>query len=211
MQSASSYLYPRRPYRPIDSFFASQPPPWRDAARDSNTYCNKAASETIVLHRPSRFQEKQERILEQIIYSTVAIMDEIDRIASRVTIATCFGALAGVGTAMFKGHPMARTVGLTAFSCAMTGTACFGAERCASVLTKRVLQRNDNEWETVLGTHAMGGLLGGSILGGLYIGKPIHGVVFFVPFMLLVGTGEKLFYDVREERNQRLHREAKDQ
>jgi hypothetical protein len=136
-------------------------------------------------------------------------MEQLDRVATRVSLAALMGTLAGVGTAMYKGHPMARTVGLTAFSCAVTATACFGAERCVNTLIRKGFHQDateNNSWESVLGSHAAGGTLGGSILGTLYIGKPVHGIVFFVPFMLLVGTGEKLLYDVQEEHIQRILR-----
>lgn len=131
-------------------------------------------------------------------------MENIDRVASRVTIAAFLGTLAGVGTSMYRGTPMRRTVGLTAFSCAMTGTVCFGAERCATIVAKNAFHREDNDWDNVLLCHWFGGLVGGSILGTLYIGKPTHGILFFTPLMMLVGTGEKLFEDAREERIQRI-------
>ncbi|GKY94083.1 hypothetical protein MPSEU_000374800 [Mayamaea pseudoterrestris] len=136
-------------------------------------------------------------------------MEEVDRISLEVTLSAAMGALAGVGTSLYKGTPMIRTVGRTSLSCALTGTACFGAERCAALAARTFYERNydSNEWGDVMFSHAMGGLLGGSILGSLYIGKPAHGVVFFVPLMLLFGTGKKLFVDVREEAVNRMTRD----
>jgi hypothetical protein len=131
-------------------------------------------------------------------------MEDLDRLTTRISLSAFVGAIAGVGTSLFKGFPMRRTVGLTALSCAMTGTACFGAERCATIVSRRLWGHLGNEWDTVLTSHFIGGVVGGSLLGGLYIGKPVHGVVFFVPLMLLVGTGEKLFQDMREEHLQRV-------
>jgi hypothetical protein len=134
-------------------------------------------------------------------------MDNLDQIASRVTLAGSIGALGGVATSLFKGTPMGRTVGLTAFSCAMTGTACFGAERCAAMVSSKFFHHDSGAWEDVLLSHSIGGIVGGSLLGSLYKSKPIHGVAFFLPLMLLIGTGEKLFQDVREERMQQMVQE----
>lgn len=134
-------------------------------------------------------------------------MDDVDRVALRVTLSAILGSLGGIATAMYRGHPMPRSVGLTALSCAMTATACFGAERCAASVSKNMFHHEDNHWDTVLMCHGFGGIVGGSILGSLYIGKPAHGIVFFVPVMLFIGTGEKLYADFRDEAIQRNIRE----
>ena len=131
-------------------------------------------------------------------------MEDFDRVTSRVSLAAVFGALAGTGTSLLNGTPMRRTIAFTAFSCALTGTACFSAERGATLVSRHLFHRHGNQWEDVLVCHSIGGVVGGAILGTLYIGKPLHGVVFFVPLMLLIGTGEKLFQDVREEQIQRI-------
>ena len=136
-------------------------------------------------------------------------MEDLDRVTSRVSIAAVIGALAGTGTALLKGNPLRRTIAFTAFSCALTGTACFSAERGASIVSRHLFHRHGNQWDDVLACHSIGGAVGGAILGTLYIGKPLHGIVFFVPLMLLIGTGEKLFQDVREEQIQRITREEK--
>lgn len=142
-------------------------------------------------------------------------MEDIDRISSRVTLAACLGALGGAGTAVFRGTPMGRTVGFTALSCALSGTACFGSERVASRLLLRgvgldgggaAIDEKDedntnirNAWELTLGSHAIGGTVGGALLGAMYGGRPGQGALFFTPLMLLIGTGEKLFEDMRNE------------
>ena len=146
----------------------------------------------------------------------------MDHIAARVSLAATMGAAAGMGTAILKGHAAAaRTTALTAFSCAMVGTACFTTERCAAVALQQLQQNRDdsndtnknvafrsssmtktinNSWEFVLTTHAVGGVLGGALTGWLYLRRPLRGVAFLVPLMLLVGTGEKLLEDVRREK-----------
>jgi hypothetical protein len=141
-------------------------------------------------------------------------MEVIDHIAARVTLAAAFGAFAGVGAAMYKGHGSPpRTAALAAMSCALSATACFGSERVAAVAVARLLQTKrgtsgsellfSNSWEVALTTHAIGGVVGGSIVGFLYLGRPLRGVAFFAPFMLVVGTGEKLLNDVRRENQER--------
>lgn len=132
-------------------------------------------------------------------------MDDIDRISARVTIAALFGALAGVGTSLLQGHVLSRTVVLTAGSCAMVATGLLVPERIAS----KLLPPTGNPWEHTLSSHALGGFFGGSLLGALYKKRPTQGALFFVPVMLLVGTGEQLFADLREEQIQRYHREKR--
>ena len=128
-------------------------------------------------------------------------MEDFDRVSARVTALGALGAMAGVGTAMYKGHPMARTVGLTAASCAMVGSACFATERLVAVnMRGGPLEQELGQSSFLMLTHACGGVVGGGILGALYIGKPLHGVIFFVPVMTVVGFAESLFQDMVEER-----------
>jgi hypothetical protein len=142
-------------------------------------------------------------------------MDPLDHLAARITAAGGFGALAGVGIALFKGHRIPRTAGLTAFSCALCGTACFGSERLASASAQYFLGSSDeyqrlNHWETTLASHFIGGNLGGAIVGGLYTGKPARGVLFFTPLTVFFGFGDVLFQDMREERLQRILQKEKE-
>jgi hypothetical protein len=142
-------------------------------------------------------------------------MEEIDRLAARVTAVGCLGALAGVGIGLFKGHHrIARTAGLTAFSCTMCATACLGSERLAANAGQYLLGadniKNNYRWESTFLSHAVGGYAGGAFVGGLYMGRPTRGIIFFVPLMTLFGLGELLFEEMREERLRQIIQEETD-
>lgn len=151
-------------------------------------------------------------------------LEELDRIAGRVTLAGCFGALGGVGTALYRGSHLGRTVALTSLSCALAGTACFTSERITYHSLERILvstttdkQPNDQNdtiddkltlpshlaWDggitPLLLSHMMGGFIGGSIIGALYKRRPVQGALFLTPIMILIGMGEQLLQDVRLE------------
>jgi len=154
-------------------------------------------------------------------------MDEVlDHVSVRVSLAGCLGGLSGIGTALHRGTPFGRTVGLTALSCAAAGTACFSAERVANaaLLSNRgkamygsafastgKLTNNNDDWIRTLTSHAFGGFAGGTFLGTLYGGKPWQGALFFTPLMLLAGTLERLFEDVRQERIQEMIQQQQEQ
>jgi hypothetical protein len=141
-------------------------------------------------------------------------MEEIDRLAARVTAVGCLGALAGIGIGLFKGHHrIARTAGLTAFSCALCGTACLGTERLAANAGQYLLGsenvKSNYRLPATFVSHAIGGLAGGAFVGVLYMGRPTRGIVFFVPLMTMFGLGELMFEDMREQRlRQIIHEET---
>lgn len=130
-------------------------------------------------------------------------MEDFDRAGARVTVAGFLGSLAGVGTALYKGHPMGRTVGMTALSCAMVASACFTGERLMATIMRNYTPEVEQEMSRgsfLMLTHASGGgVLGGSILGYLYIGKPLHGIIFFTPLMVGFGAADALFQDMVDE------------
>ena len=144
-------------------------------------------------------------------------MDVINHISARVSVAAVFGAAIGIGTAIHKGHHVPiRTAGMTALSFAMVATACLVSERLVAVAMDPSIVIDDDHhgsstnkrikrwsWESTLQSHAAGGVLGGGLLGYLYLKRPLRGVVFFTPVMLLVGTGEMLYQDVVWEHKQR--------
>ena len=81
-------------------------------------------------------------------------------------------------------------------------TACFGSERIVNIMYRNFFLKNNLEsaQDTVMLSHGVGGVLGGTVLGGLYNGKPLHGVLFIAPLMLLAGYGTDLYYNMRNER-----------
>lgn len=80
----------------------------------------------------------------------------------------------------------------------MVATACFGTER----LIHAALPRQENRRLDLLGSHALAGAMGGSILGYLYLRKPMRGVVFFIPVMLVTALLEEEFLKLRERKQQ---------
>lgn len=139
-------------------------------------------------------------------------MEAIDQLASRVTAIAAFGGMAGTGIALFKGHRLGRTAALTAFSCALCGTACLGSARLVSSAGEYLMgpPAKKNDWERTLASHFVGGWIGGGLIGGLYTGKPARGVIFFAPLTLLFGLGEVLFQDLRQERLERIQQEMQE-
>ena len=136
------------------------------------------------------------------IYSSThtTSMEDFDYASRRVTLSGIFGALAGVGTAMYKGHPLFRTTALTAASCAMAASACFGTERLAAFFMRGgPFEQDAGRAGFLMTTYSVGGALGGSILGAFYIGKPLHGFVFFAPIMTFIGFADSLFQDMIDE------------
>jgi hypothetical protein len=145
-------------------------------------------------------------------------MDDIDRIATRVTLAGCVGAVGGSALALFKGNVVPRTAALTAMSCAMTATACFCSERLANQVANKLIISHDGTnpserfptpFEQIMASHAAGGILGGALTGTLYIGRPLRGIIFVTPLMILVGIAEFKFQNMRERRTMELMQQRK--
>jgi len=131
-------------------------------------------------------------------------MDQIDHVANRVAISAVAGLFFGASLATYKGIPLAKTSLSAAASCALSGTACFTAERLAYnaskfvspkeellllLLSKNEEKANDKikkEEARLVFSHGAGGVLGGSICGGLFLSKPFKGILLFTPMMLAV-------------------------
>ena len=117
-----------------------------------------------------------------------AMQETMDYMSARVSLAAAAGGIGGLTLAHYRGyHFPARTVFHTAMSTAMAATACYGMERIAHHAATTALRLYGCGWsENSLryASHAAGGLLGGALLGALYIRKPIRGALFFTPLML---------------------------
>ena len=112
------------------------------------------------------------------------MQETIDYMSARVAMSALVGATGGLTLATLRGHHFpTRTVGLTALSCAASAAACFGMERAANA----VLSSREQPVRR-FASHAIGGLLGGSLLGFLFIRKPVRGALFFTPIMLAVAV-----------------------
>ena len=151
-----------------------------------------------------------------IFLSVYNTMEQAKYVSARMMLSSCIGAIGGVGVALYKGHrSIPRTAGMMAFSCAMSATACFGTERLAHLALAPLLEDNletaappistvtiaktPTTLESMLVTHALGGFFGGALLGGLFIGRPLRGSVFFTPLMLLIAAGEHRLQLMRAE------------
>ncbi|KAL7559087.1 hypothetical protein ACA910_017502 [Epithemia clementina (nom. ined.)] len=104
---------------------------------------------------------------------------------------------------MARGHYLGRSTVLTAASCAMTGTICFGIERLAFVAIQASpieATRDIPRLYVLLATHTIGGTLGGALLGAVYNRRPINGMFALMPLMFLIGYGESKFQDLVDEK-----------
>jgi len=150
-------------------------------------------------------------------------LEVMDHLAARVTISAASAALAGSAFATFKNHPVARTSMSAALSSAMAATACFGMERLShAALSRSVGLLGDEDGGGAEGTvppgdddapmmsraaamtygsHALGGFLGGGVVGFLFQNRALPGALLFTPIMLGVG---KVELDLQEYRERRL-------
>ena len=147
-------------------------------------------------------------------------MDEalaaVDHIAARMTASSLTGLGCGAAYATYKGFPLVKTSTSAALSCALVSTACFGMERAVHyAFTKSSSMMgdphdDDNKFgirsnpEMHYGSHALGGLFGGSVVGYLFQGRPFAGAFLLTPIMLGVGKIESSLDDYRIKRLQQL-------
>ena len=124
-------------------------------------------------------------------------MDQVDRVSHRVSLCAVTGFLGGLSYATFKGFPQRTTALKAAGSCAIVGTALFGAERIAYVALQPQIQ---NERRLVATSHAFAGVIGGGLGGYLYQKKPLRGMFVFLPVMLTVAYLELAWDEKRKAR-----------
>lgn len=138
-------------------------------------------------------------------------MEEFDRFSVRVGLSGAAGVTAGTFLALLKGYPVPRIAGLTGLSCALAASACFGSERIIAVSSQALIEPVIGSANFTLLTHGAGGVVGGHILGGAYKRRPLQGVLFMTPLMLLAGVLENYYQVLRENRIATLEKEAREQ
>jgi hypothetical protein len=82
----------------------------------------------------------------------------------------------------------------------MVATACLGFQRLASLTARKIWQQQDekNSVPLLVASHAFGGIIGGGLSGYLYIRRPIRGMVFLTPVMLIVSLAEIKYQERRK-------------
>lgn len=134
-------------------------------------------------------------------------MDQVDVVASRVSLCAAAGVVGGVIYATYAGFPL-RSVAIRAgVSSAIVGTVLFGAERLAYNAMKDQI---NGERRKVLTSHAFSGVLGGGLNGYLYQKKPLRGMFVFIPVMLGIGGLELLWEDTKQARRDQMRKENED-
>jgi hypothetical protein len=140
-------------------------------------------------------------------WKNCSAMDEVDRVANRVSLAALTGLLGGVSLATYKGSSIPRTSLSMAASFAIVGTACFGLERLSNVVMRQVnVENSDNKHEqmALYASHAIGGMVGGGITAAIFQQRPIPGMILCTPLMLGIALAELTFKAAREERLQEM-------
>ena len=132
--------------------------------------------------------------------------DVLDHLAVRMTASAATGLGCGVIHSIYKGLPIAKTSMSAAISCALVSTACFGAERLSYGLVYNVTGEQSSATPNILyGSHALGGLCGGGLVGFLYQGNPIPGMILLTPIMLGIGKLEISLNAYKSSRMQQLN------
>lgn len=157
---------------------------------------------------------------ENMLDDALAVLDHI---ASRVTASAVTGLGCGAAYSSLKGFPIFKTSVSTAFSFALVSTACFAMERAADTILRqssiligdgKSIDSDSNGGGEIspatqpavnlglhYGSHALGGLTGGGVVGFLFQGKPLAGALLMTPMMLAIG---KIEASVDEYRTVRL-------
>ena len=132
---------------------------------------------------------------------------ESQRVGNRMIMIGFAGFLGGGMKAMYTGSPVLRAAGFSGASCCLVGTTCFGSESLAYVALQRFNQATGAKEEhkrDLLISHSLGGMCGGGIIGGLFQGRVVRGMLLLTPLMLGVGLAEIKFLELRDERMKEL-------
>lgn len=133
-------------------------------------------------------------------------MDEVDRVASRVSLSALIGLVGGAAVATYRGAHVPKASLSTAGSCALLGTVCFGIERLSNVTIKSLSSKDDDNHTNhtttrrLYASHALGGLTGGGIAGGIFQRQPLSGMALLTPIMCIVAFSESKLEEKRREK-----------
>lgn len=131
-------------------------------------------------------------------------MDQVDIVASRVSLCAATGFVGGIIYGTFYGFPLRLVATRSAVSCAIVGTVLFGSERLAySAMDGQI----EGQRRKMLTSHAFSGVMGGGLNGYLYQKKPLRGMFFFIPVMFGVAGLEMLWENAKESRRAELLKE----
>ena len=132
-------------------------------------------------------------LIQQTMQESTLVKD-LDHVASRVCVAGIGGVLSGAVVALNRGHIVSKTAHSMGWNWALAAAACLSTQRLALAGFR---YQNDGVITptATMVSHGVGGVLGGGILGGLFIQKPLRGVVFAVPMMLGIGMLELKFQE----------------
>ena len=159
-------------------------------------------------------------------------MNTIDHITYRVTFSTTVGMLVGASYSTLQALPLPKTTVSMASSFALASTACFIPERMfyhasfylvPKIQLEPVKMSDDkkvdlvsessgsffNERMRLYTSHGLGGIVGGSVSGGLFKGRPIQGLMLLTPMMLGAAYGEMKLQDYKKKRLAELKTEVK--
>ena len=137
-------------------------------------------------HQPDRVPKDLTR---ERSHSKPNFMENIDRVSSRVCAAFPIGFFVGASYGTLSGAPILPSSLAAGASCSMLATACFGSERFFNAIMPRPLPWFEGKEDLV--SHALGGTLGGSVVGWLYRGKPLSGALLFTPLMIGIAFFER--------------------
>lgn len=133
------------------------------------------------------------------------VFNVLDHLTARMTASAFTGMGFGAIFSTYKGLPMTKTSLSAAASCALISTACFGAERLAYGLIHQVTGEDSTTDSNILyGSHLLGGICGGAVVGYLYQRNPFRGMILFTPIMLGIGKLEITLDEYRASRIQQM-------
>jgi hypothetical protein len=133
----------------------------------------------------------------------MSAMDEVKRVANRMTVALMSGLAGGATYAVLRGRPIGKSAIAVAANWAVISSTCFSVERVSNVALGFVMNEEDYISRLYL-SHAIGGAVGGSVLGFLFHGRVVPGFLLFTPAMVMVAFGEIAFEEARKVRLEKL-------